>query len=84
MTSPRQRRLHYKLRSRHRGAERPARQDHRAKHLGLLRTGDDFKVRSNLTLNLGLRWSYFGPLSAKEGNMFVAHPWRRGRLPIRA
>ena len=35
---------------------------------------DSFKLRKNLTINAGLRWSYFGPLSSKEGNMFVATP----------
>jgi hypothetical protein len=49
------------------------RQDQRSDIWGFF-AQDDYKVRKNLTLNLGLRWSYFGPLSSKEDNMYVATP----------
>ncbi len=49
------------------------RQDDRTNIWGFF-AQDDLKLRKNLTLNLGLRWSYFGPLSSKEGNMLVAVP----------
>lgn len=35
---------------------------------------DDFKIRPNLTVNVGLRWSYFAPLYSKQDNMLRAVP----------
>jgi hypothetical protein len=49
------------------------RQDDRQNLLGFFGQ-DDIKIRPNLTVNLGLRWSYFSPLSSKQNNMYVAHP----------
>jgi hypothetical protein len=55
------------------GVPTTVRQDQRENILGMF-IQDDFKVRRNLTLNLGLRWSYFGPLYDKGNNMFRAVP----------
>ncbi|MFL6427079.1 MAG: carboxypeptidase regulatory-like domain-containing protein [Acidobacteriaceae bacterium] len=44
------------------------RQDTRANLWGFF-VQDDFKIRPNLTINAGLRWSYFGPLSTKQNNL---------------
>jgi hypothetical protein len=49
------------------------RQDQRENIVGFF-AQDDFKLRRNLTVNLGLRWSYFGPVSSKQDNMLRAFP----------
>ncbi|MGI8772258.1 MAG: carboxypeptidase regulatory-like domain-containing protein [Acidobacteriaceae bacterium] len=47
------------------------RQDNREDLWGFF-VQDDFKVKPNLTVNLGIRYSYFGPLSSKQNNLNVA------------
>ena len=44
------------------------RQDNRVNIWGLF-VQDDYKIRPNLTINLGLRWSYFGRFTSKENNL---------------
>ena len=54
----------------HTGVPFANRQDDRQNLWGVFGQ-DDFKVTPNLTLNLGLRWSYFGALYTKQNNQDV-------------
>ena len=44
------------------------REDNRVNLWGVF-VQDDYKIRPNLTLNLGIRWSYFGALDSKENDL---------------
>ncbi len=52
------------------GLPSPNRQDDRENLWGFF-VQDDFKLRPNLTINMGLRWSYFGSLYTKQNNLDV-------------
>ncbi len=49
------------------------RQDDRENIFGAF-VQDDFKVSPTLTLNLGVRWNYFGPLYTKQNNLSIVTP----------
>jgi hypothetical protein len=46
------------------------RQDNRENIWGIF-VQDDYKLRPNLTINAGLRWSYFGAFDSKQNNLDV-------------
>jgi len=46
------------------------RQDNRENIWGVF-VQDDYKIRPNLTINAGLRWSYFGAFDSKQNNLDV-------------
>lgn len=49
------------------------RQDNREDLWGFF-VQDDYRIRPTLSLNLGLRYSYFGSLSSKQNNLSVVQP----------
>ena len=51
------------------GTPTAARQDNRENLWGFF-VQDDWKMKPSLTLNLGLRYGYFGALTSKENNMY--------------
>lgn len=54
------------------GIPTAGRQDNRENIWGAF-VQDDWKLKPTLTLNLGVRYSYFGALTSKEGNLYSVH-----------
>jgi Carboxypeptidase regulatory-like domain/TonB dependent receptor len=50
------------------GVPSPNREDNRVNIWGIF-IQDDYKILPNLTINAGLRWSYFGAFDSKENNL---------------
>jgi hypothetical protein len=66
----------------HTGIPTLGRQDDRENILGLF-VQDDWKATPSLTVNMGLRYSHFGPLHSKQDNMYsvqfgMAQDWLSG------